>query len=127
MKVKGYWIQTKRVYEPATEADGRRFLVDRLWPRGIKKESVRLAGWLKDIAPSDQLRKWFQHDPAKWDAFQKRYRAELDARSKAWEPLLKAAQNGSITLLFGARDIEHNNAVVLKGYLQERFKTDRRR
>jgi len=115
-------IQTKRVYEPATQGDGQRFLVERLWPRGMKKESLRLDGWLKEVAPSDKLRKWFKHDPAKWKEFQRRYRAELNRQPETWRPLLKAVGQGNLTLLFSAHDAEHNNAVVLKVYLEERVK-----
>ncbi|MBU6411113.1 MAG: DUF488 domain-containing protein [Verrucomicrobia bacterium] len=112
-------IQTKRVYEPVARTDGPRFLVERLWPRGIRNESLSMAGWLKDAAPSDALRRWFQHDPAKWKEFQKRYRAELDAKPEAWRPLLEAARQGKVTLLFSARDVQHNNALVLKDYLED--------
>ena len=116
-------VQIKRVYERAARTDGKRFLVDGLWPRGVKKESLRLDGWLKEVAPSDKLRKWFQHDPAKWTEFEKRYRAELGACPEAWQSLLDAACNGKVTLLFSARDAEHNNAVVLKRYLEEHLKS----
>ena len=115
-------IQTKRVYEPVAKTDGQRFLAERLWPRGIKKEALALAGWCKEAAPSHELRKWFDHDPAKWREFQRRYRAELDARPEPWQPLLEAAKGGNLTLLFSARDTEHNNAVVLKAWLEERLK-----
>ena len=107
-------IQIKRVYDPATKGDGQRFLVERLWPRGMKKDSLKMDGWLKDVAPSDKLRKWFKHDPAKWSEFQKRYRAELDSKPETWRPLLKTAGQGNLTLLFSARDLGRNNAVVLK-------------
>ncbi|HEU6447371.1 MAG TPA: DUF488 family protein [Verrucomicrobiae bacterium] len=115
-------IQIKRVYEPAAETDGKRFLVDRLWPRGISKESLRLAGWLKDIAPGDGLRRWFGHSPRKWNGFQKRYQAELAAAPDRWHPLIEAATEGKVTLLFSARDLEQNNAVVLKRFLEEKLK-----
>jgi len=111
-------IKVKRVYEPPAPDDGKRFLVDRLWPRGVKKEALRLDGWLKDVAPSDGLRKWFGHDPAKWDEFRRRYFAELEAKPEAWEPLLEAARAGDVTLLFSARDEAHNNAVALKAFLE---------
>lgn len=114
-------IQTKRVYEPVAKSDGKRFLVERLWPRGIKKEALHMAGWLKDVAPSNELRQWFNHDRAKWIDFQKRYRAELDAQPETWKPLLEAVHSGNLTLLFSAHDTEHNNAIVLKGYLEERL------
>jgi uncharacterized protein YeaO (DUF488 family) len=115
-------IQVKRVYEPAAASDGARFLVDRLWPRGVKKEALKFEGWLRDVAPSDQLREWFNHDTARWDEFQRRYFAELDEKRDVLQPLLKAGRGGKVTLLFGARDTEHNNAVALKEYLTRRRK-----
>lgn len=115
-------IRLKRTNETAESSDGARFLVDRLWPRGIRKESLQLDGWLKDASPSTQLRKWFAHDAEKWDEFQRRYFVELDAKPEALEPLLAAAGNGRVTLIYGARDREHNQAVVLKAYLQRQYK-----
>ncbi|MDE3067102.1 MAG: DUF488 domain-containing protein [Verrucomicrobiota bacterium] len=115
-------VQIKRIYEPPAKTDGRRFLVERLWPRGVKKESLSLSGWCKEAAPGHELRKWFNHDPAKWKEFQRRYRAELNARPETWRPLLEAAGAGNLTLLFSARDTEHNNAAVLKNFLEERLK-----
>jgi uncharacterized protein YeaO (DUF488 family) len=112
-------LKTKRVYEPAEPSDGARFLVDRLWPRGIKKEKLEMEAWLKDVAPSQNLRKWFAHDPAKWREFQRRYRAELEANPDAWKPILEAAKQGNVTLLYSARDSEHNSAVLLKAFLEE--------
>ena len=112
-------IQLKRAYDAPAEADGTRFLVDRLWPRGIKKEDLRIDGWLKEVAPSDDLRKWFGHDPDRWEGFQERYAKELDEKSDALEPIRKAARQGVITLVFAAKDTEHNNAVALKAYLEE--------
>ena len=112
-------IQVKRVYEPASPADGKRFLVERLWPRGVTKQALALDDWLKDVAPSDGLRRWFGHDPAKWDEFRRRYQAELNAVPDSWAPLLQAARTGTVTLLFSARDLERNNAVALKAYLEE--------
>jgi uncharacterized protein YeaO (DUF488 family) len=114
-------IHVKRVYDTAESNDGAQYLVDRIWPRGIKKEVLRLTDWLKDLAPSDGLRRWFGHDPAKWDEFQRRYFAELDRNRKAWQPLLEAARRGNVTLLYGARDTEHNNAVALKAYLEKQL------
>jgi uncharacterized protein YeaO (DUF488 family) len=116
-------IRTKRVYEPTAQSDGKRFLVERLWPRGIKKESLSLTGWCKEAAPSHELRKWFNHDPAKWKEFQRRYRAELDDQPESWQPLLEAAGTGKLTLLFSAHDPGHNNAIALRDYLEERLKT----
>ena len=115
-------IEVKRVYEPAATSDGTRFLVDHLWPRGLKKEAVRVKSWIKAVSPTNELRHWFGHEPAKWKEFQRRYFAELDQKPEAWQPLLAAAQESDITLVFGARDEEHNNAVALKSYLEKRLK-----
>ncbi len=114
-------IRIKRAYDPPDSGDGPRFLVDRLWPRGIRKEDLRLDGWLKDVAPSQELRRWFDHDPAKWEAFQQRYWAELDGSPQVWPPLLKAAGQGDITLVYGARDSQHNNAAALKACLERKL------
>lgn len=116
-------IIIERAYTSGSAKDGQRFLVDRLWPRGIKKEALQVDGWIKDVAPSDKLRKWFGHDPDRWCEFSERYFAELDHNSKAWRPLLEAARKGDITLLYGAKDEEHNNAVVLRAYLEKRLKS----
>ncbi len=113
-------IQTKRIYDAPAAGDGARFLVDRLWPRGLKKNTARLDGWLKEVAPSDALRRWFGHDPAKWTEFRRRYFAELDRHAEELQPLLEAAQRGLVTLLFSAHDTQHNNAVALKEYLEAR-------
>ena len=113
-------IQIKRVYDPPAKGDGERFLVERLWPRGMKKEALHMVAWCKNTAPSAELRRWFGHDPAKWKEFQRRYQAELANDRAAWQPLLDAAKQGNITLLYSAHDTEHNNAVVLKSYLEER-------
>ncbi len=115
-------LKVKRVYEDAESSDGTRFLVERLWPRGMKKEELEMEAWLKEVAPSDGLRRWFAHDPLKWKEFQKRYRAELVSNPNAWKPILESAKRGAVTLLFSARDIEHNNAVVLQSFLEERIK-----
>lgn len=114
-------VSVKRVYEPAQAADGRRFLVERLWPRGVRKESLRLDGWLKEVAPSTELRKWFSHDPAKWTEFRWRYFAELDAQFDAVQPLLEAARQGKVTLLYSSHDQRHNNAVALEEYLERKL------
>lgn len=111
-------IRIKRVYEEASSRDGARFLVERLWPRGMKKESLPMDGWLKDVSPSPALRSWFAHDPAKWAEFVRRYRRELDAAGDACRPLLDAARRGPLTLLYSARDSERNSALVLKTYLE---------
>lgn len=115
-------IKVKRVYDPVEPDDGRRFLVERLWPRGIKKEALRMDGWLREVAPSDRLRRWFGHDPRKWEEFRRRYFEELEAHPEAWRPLLEAARVGNITLLFSARDTSHNNAVALREFLEEKLK-----
>ena len=115
-------LKTKRAYENAEASDGTRFLVDRLWPRGIKKENLKMKDWLKDVAPSPDLRKWFAHDPEKWHEFQKRYRAELKANPDTWKPILEAAKQGDVTLLYSARDTEHNSAVLLKDFLEKQMK-----
>ena len=115
-------LKTKRAYEPAETSDGTRFLVDRLWPRGIKKEKLKLNVWLKDVAPSTELRKWFAHDPAKWREFRKRYFEELKQNPEAWEPLVTAAKKGSITLIFSSHDQEHNNAAALKQFLDHKMR-----
>lgn len=114
-------IQLKRVYDPMVAGDGRRYLVERLWPRGVKKESLALAGWLKELAPSSGLRQWYGHDFARWEEFRRRYRAELADSRPAWEPLLQAGRRGNVTLLFGSRDREHCSARVLKEFLDERL------
>jgi uncharacterized protein YeaO (DUF488 family) len=114
-------LKIKRVYEGARSSDGTRFLVERLWPRGIKKEDLKMKAWLKDVAPSQSLRKWYEHDTAKWKEFQRRYRKELQSNPEAWRPLLEAAQNGNVTLIYSARDTEHNSALVLKEFLEEKI------
>jgi uncharacterized protein YeaO (DUF488 family) len=111
-------IQLKRVYEKPEAHDGIRFLIERLWPRGVRKADLVTDGWQKEAGPSDQLRKWFSHDPEKWAEFQHRYFAELDTRPEAWEPILKAAKRGTVTLLYSSHDTEHNNAVALERYLE---------
>jgi uncharacterized protein YeaO (DUF488 family) len=114
-------LYVKRIYEVPKAKDGTRYLVERLWPRGMKKENLKMDAWLKEVAPSGGLRRWFDHDPAKWDEFQRRYGAELDTNPSVWKPLLEASKQGNVTLLYTARDTEHNNAVVLKSYLEERM------
>ncbi len=112
-------LKLKRVYEPVEEADGTRFLVERLWPRGVSKEAARLEGWLKEVAPSPELRKWYGHDPAKWREFRRRYLAELAGASDALAPLRAAARKGTVTLVFAARDPQQSSARVLKDFLEE--------
>lgn len=111
-------ILIKRAYDPATAGDGRRILVDRLWPRGLAKETARVDEWLRDIAPSSELRTWFAHDPTKWDDFRQRYRQELTGHPDLLANLKRMGERDTITLLFAARDAEHNNAVVLKELLE---------
>ncbi len=113
-------IKVKRIYEAADPKDGVRILVDRVWPRGMTKEAARIDVWLRDVAPSTPLRKWFGHDPALWNEFRKRYFAELDQNIGLVEEILGNAAKKSVTLLFGAKEQEHNNAVALKEYLLTR-------
>lgn len=113
-------IKTKRVYEKPASGDGMRILIDRLWPRGLSKGTAQIDKWLKDTAPSDSLRRWFGHDPTKWKEFRKRYFAELDGKSDIWRGLLECAQRDVITLLYAAKDSEHNNAIALKQFLESR-------
>ena len=114
-------IVTKRLYDPPSSEDGARFLVDRLWPRGVRKDALQLDGWLKEAAPSNDLRRWYGHDPARWEEFCRQYFAELDSQPEAWQPILQAAQQGNVTLLFGSRELELNNAAALKKYLEQRL------
>src|SRR6202011_2744111 len=112
-------IQIKRVYDPSAKEDGARFLVERLWPRGMKKDALHMDAWCKNLAPRRDLRRWFSHDPAKWKEFQRRYRAELADDPAACQPLLDSAKKGNITLLYSAHDTGHNSALALKSYLEE--------
>jgi uncharacterized protein YeaO (DUF488 family) len=111
-------IRVKRVYDRPEPTDGARLLVERLWPRGVKKEALQMTDWLKEVTPSDALRRWFGHDPAKWEEFQRRYFAELDSRPGAWQPIVEAARRGHVTFLYSARDPEHNSAIALKAYVE---------
>jgi uncharacterized protein YeaO (DUF488 family) len=115
-------IKTKRVYEKPTASDGIRLLIDRVWPRGLKKSDLAFADWLKDVAPSDRLRKWFGHDPRRWNEFRRRYFAELRAKADTWGPILEIVRESNVALLYGARDCEHNNAAALKEFLIARLK-----
>jgi uncharacterized protein YeaO (DUF488 family) len=113
-------IRTKRIYEPPAEEDGYRILVDRLWPRGVSEEKVRIDVWLKEIAPSDTLRKWFSHDPTKWEEFKKKYEIELKGKQDLIKEIPKMEkEKGTVTLLFSARDEEHNQAVALRLILEK--------
>lgn len=112
-------LRTKRIYEEPSEDDGTRILVDRLWPRGLSKEKAVVDRWEKDLAPSNELRRWFGHDPAKWEESLRRYRAELEEKEETLAKLQREAAEGTVTLLYAAKDEEHNNAVALKRYLEE--------
>jgi uncharacterized protein YeaO (DUF488 family) len=114
-------ITLKRAYDPISRSDGTRFLVERLWPRGLSKTKLHLDAWLKDVGPSTELRKWFGHDPDKWDEFRKRYRRELDSRPDAWQPIMSAARRSPVTLVYSSHDTEHNNAVALREYLEAKM------
>lgn len=109
-------IRIKRAYEPRARGDGRRVLVERLWPRGMKKEALQIHSWMKEVAPSTELRKWFGHRPERWQQFRQRYRAEL-RESDAWRALLDASKRGHLTLIYSAHDPERNGAVVLREFL----------
>jgi uncharacterized protein YeaO (DUF488 family) len=111
-------IQLKRVYEKASRKDGLRILVDRLWPRGLSKERAAVKLWLKDVAPSTELRQWFGHDPAKWKQFQVRYRKELREKKDGLKLLRQKSEQRTVTLMYGARDMEHNEALVLERVLE---------
>ena len=117
---KALMIALKRAYDSASGRDGTRFLVERLWPRGVSKAKLRADAWLKEVGPSTHLRKWFSHDPGKWAAFRQRYFRELDARPEAWKPIVAAARRGRVTLVYSSHDTRHNNAVALQQYLRRR-------
>ena len=112
-------IKLRRSYEAPTETDGCRILVDRIWPRGVTKAELKLDAWLKELAPSTGLRRWFGHDPARWLEFKKRYTQELQGHGDMVEDLRSRCRNGTVTLIYGAKDTEHNNAVVLRDYLEQ--------
>ena len=114
-------IRLSRVYDHEPHGDGTVFLVERLWPRGVRKDSLTLDGWVRDVAPSTQLRTWFAHDPDKWEEFRRRYFAELDSHPEAWQPLVDASRSGDVTLLYSSHDQVHNNAVALRDYLLGRI------
>jgi uncharacterized protein YeaO (DUF488 family) len=111
-------IRLKRAYDEPSPEDGLRVLVERLWPRGLSKERAAVDLWIKDVAPSPELRRWFNHDPARWDEFQKRYRAELQQKKDAVEELRRKCRGGTVTFVFATRDEEHNGALVLKDHLE---------
>ncbi len=113
-------IHLKRAYDPPAPADGRRILVERLWPRGVTKEAAQLDAWVKEISPSPELRKWYAHDPEKWPEFQRRYRAELESNRSGIEELRQAMGTGAVTFVFAAKDPERNSATVLRDFLLAR-------
>jgi uncharacterized protein YeaO (DUF488 family) len=113
-------IEIKRTYEPAKPGDGHRILVERLWPRGMTKQALAADTWAKDVAPTTQLRKWFDHRVDRWTEFQRRYRRELDAHPESWRPIIDASKRGTVTLLYSAHDTVHNGAIVLRDYLLAR-------
>jgi uncharacterized protein YeaO (DUF488 family) len=117
-------IRIKRTYDPPARRDGRRILVERLWPRGVKKEALA-AEWMRNVAPSTELRRWFDHRVERWEEFRRRYRDELSANPEAWEPIFDAGKRGTVTLLYSARDVLHNGAVVLSEYLDRRARGTR--
>ncbi len=116
-------IKIKRIYDAPSRNDGYRVLVDRLWPRGMNKGKAGIDIWLKEVAPSDELRKWFNHEPQKWGDFKKRYFAELEEKREILGPIIKKHEK-SMTLLYGAKDQEHNNAVALKEYLEKKMEVN---
>ncbi len=119
-------IQLERAYDTSSSRDGTRFLVERLWPRGVKKTSLHIQDWLKDVAPSTGLRKWFSHDLAKWDEFRRRYFVELEANPEAWKPIVEAARDGMVTLIYSSHDTEHNNAVALEEFLKSHLPKEKK-
>ncbi|GGQ16523.1 DUF488 domain-containing protein [Streptosporangium pseudovulgare] len=114
-------IIVRRVYDDGGQVEGAAFLVDGMWPRGVRKEDLERVRWVRDLAPSAELRRWFGHRPERFAEFRRRYREELDGEADAVRPLLEAARHGPVTLLYAARDTEHNNAVVLREYLRDRL------
>jgi len=118
-------IQLKRVYDKAAPEDGKRSLVERLWPRGIKKSALGIDAWLKELGPSTSLRKWFGHDPKRWDEFRRRYFQELEKNIEACKPIQKVAERGRVTLVYSSHDTEHNNAVALREFLEAKLKRNR--
>ena len=119
-------ITLKRAYDPVSRADGIRFLVERLWPRGVAKADLPVDEWLKEVGPSTELRKWFGHDPDKWAGFRRRYFRELDSRPEAWKPIVSAARRGgTVTLVYSSHDTVHNNAIALRDYLHAKVQRPR--
>ncbi len=120
-------LKIKRVYDPPSKDDGKRILVDRLWPRGMRKEDAHIDEWMKEVAPSTGLRKWFNHDPGKWGEFRQRFFAELDKARASVDSVIAAARKGTVTLLFQSKELRYNNAVALKEYLDSRMKAGERK
>jgi uncharacterized protein YeaO (DUF488 family) len=116
-------IRIKRADEPVERGDGQRILVERLWPRGMKKEALEADRWSKEVAPSTELRQWFAHRVERWEEFRRRYQEELKANRAAWEPILAASKRGTVTLLYSAHDTDHNSAVVLRDFLARQTRT----
>ena len=116
-------IRIKRAYEPPEPADGVRFLIDALWPRGVGKSALSIDEWLREVAPSTELRRWFGHDPSRWLEFKRRYFAELRRNPHSWQPIQEASRKGDVTLVFGAKDTEHNNAVALLAFLETQHRS----
>jgi uncharacterized protein YeaO (DUF488 family) len=119
-RVPAYNVNVKRIYDPPAPSDGFRVLVDRLWPRGLSKDAAAFDEWMKDIAPSAELRRWFGHDPARWNEFRQRYAEEVGQHQDLLDDLRKRARHGPITLVYSARDETHNNAVALRNLILER-------
>lgn len=117
-------LRIKRIYDAPSDGDGQRILVDRLWPRGISKDAAQLHSWVRELAPSDELRKWYAHEPEKWPEFRRRYFAELDAQPEAVERLLDSLEQPVVTLLFSSKELELNNAAALREYLQKKRSAD---
>jgi len=120
-------IKIKRVYDQSSQDDGKRILIDRLWPRGLKKEDAQIDEWLKEIAPSNELRKWFNHDPNKWSEFKKKFFTELLGKRDMVEGIINTARKGTVTLLFGSKEERFNNAVALKEYIDSRMNASERK
>lgn len=118
-------LKLKRAYEPVSPTDGIRLLVERLWPRGISKDRLKLDGWMREVGPTTALRKWFGHDPAKWPQFRTRYFRELDSRPDSWAPIASLAKRRTVTLVYSSHDEAHNNAVALRDYLQSKARPRR--
>lgn len=120
-------VKIKRVYDEPSRDDGKRILIDRLWPRGLKKEDARIDEWRKEVTPSNELRKWFNHDPKKWVEFEKRFFTELHEQEDMVEGIISAARKGTVTLLFGSKEERFNNAAALKEYIEARMQTSERK